>query len=395
MRIISFAKARLRPGSSYQLQEWNQLAVSDQEMLAGLSSERELYGLFQPLSSFTHLTKKVAYKEVALLYLHLKENDGLPHYLFVADQEGYAETISQLVLDSILEIAYEGSFVSGPGAIRAIYGETLLEQDAIPSDLSRLSMEAIRYALLLRDQDRRSLSQKLYAFNTIPWDANAKAVFLSAQPFIDFLFPTQNQEIRELLSKHWVSNHLTGKKYWLSWWKKSGTDPFLITSDKPTYKLYISPAVGDLPKILERVIPLISHSAATNFKIGGSLEAILRPDKMLVYFETHEGLMDIALILKKELSGFTAQGVPFTAQIDESGLLSWGLDPPDTDVLSQIEAGSWRMKVTDQLALAIIQSRNENLPIEESIAFIRAKLLSVGINIMDWTVVEPVNAFSS
>jgi hypothetical protein len=105
--------------------------------------------------------------------------------------------------------------------------------------------------------------------------------------------------------------------------------------------------------------------------------------------------MDIALILKKELSGFTAQGVPFTAQIDESGLLSWGLDPPDTDVLSQIEAGSWRMKVTDQLALAIIQSRNENLPIEESIAFIRAKLLSVGINIMDWTVVEPVNAFSS
>ena len=70
MRSISFAKEKLRPGSSYQLVEWNDLNITEQEMLSGLYDETEVYGIFQPIISLSHLTKKVAYKEVALLYLH-------------------------------------------------------------------------------------------------------------------------------------------------------------------------------------------------------------------------------------------------------------------------------------------------------------------------------------
>jgi hypothetical protein len=95
--------------------------------------------------------------------------------------------------------------------------------------------------------------------------------------------------------------------------------------------------------------------------------------------------MQTAALLKKELSVYIAQGVPFTAQIDEKGLLSWGTDPPSSDVLTAIEGGSWRLKVTDQLALAIIRAQTDELDFQQTILFVRAKLFSVGISAEDWT----------
>jgi hypothetical protein len=168
-----------------------------------------------------------------------------------------------------------------------------------------------------------------------------------------------------------------------------------LTSNKPTFKLYISPVINDLPKVLECVIPILHSSAAFNFKIGGNVEALLRPDKMVIYFENRKELMETASFLKKELIGYKTQGVPFTSQIDEQGILSWGVDPADADVLSAIEAGSWRSKVTDQLALAILQVQKDKLNLQQSIQFIRAKLFSVGINIADWTAVEFAKDLSS
>jgi hypothetical protein len=391
---ISFVKEKLRPGSSYQLVEWNELNITEQKMLSGLHDEAEVYGIFQPLFSSSHLTKKVAYKEVALLYLHLNKTNNLPHYLFLSAEEKLNETITQLVLDNILEIEYEGNFVSGTAAVKAIFGETFFENEIIPDYLSKLSMGAIQYALLLHDLDMRSLSRKLYTFNTTPWNEYAKSKFYAEHSIKEFLFPSANKEINNLLSEFWLSN-LSEGKYWLSWWKKKANEDFLITSDKPTFKLYISPVINDLPKVFQRVIPILSASSVFNFKIGGNIEALLRPDKMVVYFENRKELMETASLLKKELKGYKSQGVPFTSQIDEQGILSWGVDPADSAVLSTIEAGSWRLKVTDQLALAILQAQKDRLNLQLSIQFIRKKLLSVGINTESWTSIEHSKEFSS
>jgi len=394
LRSISFVKEKLRQGSSYLLVEWNELDITEQKMLSGLNDEAEVYGIFQPLFSSSHLTKKVAYKEVALLYLHLKKTNNLPHYLFLSPEEKLNETITQLVLDNILEIEYEGNFVSGTAAIKAIFGEAFFENEIIPNYLSKLSMGAIQYALLLRDLDMRSLSRKLYTFNTTPWDEYAKSKFYAEHSIKEFLFSSENKEINDLLNEFWESN-LSEKKYWLSWWKKKINEDFSITSNKPTFKLYISPVISDLPKVFQHVIPILSASSVFNFKIGGNIEALLRPDKMVVYFESFERLMETASLLKKELTGYRSQGVPFTSQIDEQGILSWGVDPADTDVLSTIEAGSWRLKVTDQLALVILQAQKDKLNLQRSIQFIKAKLLSVGINTENWTSVEYLKAFPS
>ncbi|SRR5579871_1136852 len=387
MRVISFAKKKFRPGHSYRLAEWNQLPPSDQEMLSGLYDEEEVYGIFQPLTSSTHLTKKVAYKEVALLYMHLKETDQLPHYLFLNGGEKLNETITQLVLDEILEIECEGNFASGTAAIKVIFGETIFDDGLIPDHLSKLSMDAIQYALLIKNPDLRSLSQQLYTFNTIPWDAHTKSKFYAAHSIPQFLFPEESGKLNDLLSKSWESNNVSEKKYWLSWWKKKRGDPYGIALNKPTFKLYISSVIDELPILLKIAIPILSASPAFSFKVGGNIEALLRPDKMVVYFENYEELMETALLLKTALSGISAHGVPFTAQIDEAGILSWGVDPAGADVLSIIESGSWRMKVADQLALAILQAKKDGLDFQESIPFIRAKLFSAGINIADWTAI--------
>jgi hypothetical protein len=46
------------------------------------------------------------------------------------------------------------------------------------------------------------------------------------------------------------------------------------------------------------------------------------------------------------------------------------------------------MKVTDQLALAIIQAQTDQLDWKKAIPFIRAKLFSAGISTEDWTSID-------
>jgi hypothetical protein len=395
VRSISFVKEKLRPCPFYQLIEWNQLNISQQEMLSGLYDEAEVYGIFLPADKSSNLTLKVAYKEVALLYLHLGKTNILPRYLFLSGEQKINATIAQLVLDNILEMECKGNFVSGSAAIKAIFGETLFETAIIPDRISQLSLEAIQYGLLLRNMDRRSLSYKLYTFNTIPWDSYAKSKFYVDSSVKEFLFSSAKNEINNLLKKYWKPDNLSEEKYWLSWSRIGADKNYFITPDKPTFKLYISPAIHDLPIVFDRAIRVLSVSQTLSFKTGSTIQGLLRPDKMVAYFESIEALMETATLLKKEFTGYAPHGVAFTAQVDETGMLSWGVDPPLTDILSVIEAGSWRLKVTDQLALAIMQAQTDKLNLRESIHFIKAKLLSVGINPENWTSVNHTKEFLS
>ena len=49
---------------------------------------------------------------------------------------------------------------------------------------------------------------------------------------------------------------------------------------------------------------------------------------MVVYFSQFADLQEVALKIMNRLEGCPAHGVPFTAELANHGLLSWGIDPP-------------------------------------------------------------------
>ncbi|HEV8504923.1 MAG TPA: hypothetical protein VGQ53_05975, partial [Chitinophagaceae bacterium] len=141
--------------------------------------------------------------------------------------------------------------------------------------------------------------------------------------------------------------------------------------------------INDLPEVLLECIPVIDSSDAISFKIGNTLQGLLRPDKMVVYFYSRDSLFTTAGILIQFLKGFAPQGVPFSAQLDDNGLLSWGKDPPGD--------GSWRTAVSEKLA-AILQHAKENqLNWPLTISYIDATMQSKGLDIRNW---EPTYQFN-
>lgn len=374
----------------YKLLEWNQLSRYQKELLSGLHDESEVYGVFEPASASTELTFKVAYREVAMLYLHLEHFHKLPHYFIVSGTRNINEVVARLILDHIIQIEWEGNYVSGPEALTAIYGEAVFEEQKLPNYLSDLSRKAIYYAWMLNETDFGSVASRLYTFNTIPWDAFEKATFYSTHSVKEFLFSRAKEAARQTLDKQWYPFSDQEKNSWLSWMRSS---PEKSSTGDSTfiYKLYISPYINDLPEVFVHFIPVISASAAFSFKVGSTIEGLLRPDKMVAYFDTREALLQTAGILETELSGYPAQGVPFTTQLDTTGLLSYGVDPPQTDVLNLIEQGSWRTTITDHLALAILKSKKQQLHWPQAMGFIRAMLLTAGIDNYQWTMSDRSN----
>ena len=70
--------------------------------------------------------------------------------------------------------------------------------------------------------------------------------------------------------------------------------------------------------------------------------------------------------LSAELAGCPSHGVPFTAELaDCDGLLSFGIDPPRSEhALEWQERESWRLWLTNRLAVALVSARRDGGPLE-------------------------------
>jgi hypothetical protein len=123
------------------------------------------------------------------------------------------------------------------------------------------------------------------------------------------------------------------------------------------------------------------------FKIGDSAAGLLRPDKPVAYFETRDALEEAADALRRELAGCEAQGVPFTASLDDSGLLSWGVDPPAADrVLRWRDAESWRFWIAQRLGGALaVAKRARTASAVEPWRFALERLRRQGLDVETWT----------
>ncbi len=373
-----------RPGLLYKLVEWNHAEQFVIELLTDLNNDPGLYGVFVPDKNLPGLTVKVAEKEVAMLYFHLHHFNTLPHYFIASNAANKNETIARLVLDGIIEIKWKGNFVSGTAATTAVLGGYVFDDTAVPSLLSALSLQAIHYVWMQHNQDLKSLAAKMYTFNTIPWDAAMRNSFAAKHNTREFLFGKNNAVLEKHLDKKWIAVSSSEKNGWFSWARPPENDTGFIQ----THKLFISPLMDDFPAVIAKSIPIINASAAINFKTGSNILGLLRPDKMVVYFMSEALLLQTAALLEKELEGCRVQGVPFSSQLDKNGLLSYGIDPPVSEVLDAIEGGSWRTTITDKLALAILHTKRDGLSWQQSLDFIKAFLISDSIDPNKWMIVN-------
>jgi hypothetical protein len=78
--------------------------------------------------------------------------------------------------------------------------------------------------------------------------------------------------------------------------------------------------------------------------------------------------------------------VPFTAALDEAGLLSWGIDPPKHEQsLGWAAHESWRLWLTNRLAAALLLAKAGPSSQVEPWQFAIERLRFEGIEPYTWT----------
>jgi hypothetical protein len=149
------------------------------------------------------------------------------------------------------------------------------------------------------------------------------------------------------------------------------------------YKVYISPTVEELPRTFATTVAVLADAGAPVFKVGAHAGAFIRPDKLVVYFRSEQLARETAALLQRALGDTRAQPVPFTGQLDATGLLSWGIDPPYDDVPLPAAPRSWRVWVCRRLGAYLSLAKQQQA--EDPAHFALERLRLEGVDVDAWT----------
>jgi hypothetical protein len=329
---------RFRTSPCIELKLLGELEPAQREPFLELERDPDFYGLLIAKPPLTMNLKSVVRSTATLLQSLIA-----PSHL---DAAAIDDDVVDLVLDGILEIEHGDDFISGADALSLVCPprEATPTRDAA----ARLSHDALLHAQDLETNDAQTLTAALYFFNRIPLTPFWRARFADADAILAHLGADRGT-LRALLEREWIaSRRMAG---WLTWSTKS---PSRRTPESGTYKLYISPRPERMRDAFDVVVRVLADYPGTPFKIGNGAAGMLRPDQMVAYFPTREELNEVADVLRRELAGCDAHGVPFSAGLDDTGLLSWGVDPPDADrALQWLRRESWRFWVAQRLGAAV------------------------------------------
>ncbi len=348
---------RLRASASYKLVGFDDLEQPERSALRALAEDPSFFGLLKPENGL--LPSKSVSKSAALLLLSLQSPRRIPTLIESTFGED-TRPLHALIAEGVVEIEHtDGVFVSGAAALR------LLQDDAprpVPEHaVSRLACDAIRYAAQLDGLDAAALSARLYAFGRVPCTASCRRRFAEDGALIALL--TGDGATRTLLESSWTRRDREGGA-WLSW-SRTRSIPSVA------YKLYVSPRLPAMPDVFAVALRSLHANRCDHFKIGRGGDGVCRPDKMVAYFSSLDDLRACATHLQAELSAAraagpgSAQGVPFTAPLDEAGLLTWGIDPPPLAYLTPaFQTQSWRQWITSRVAVALLATKPSSPPDE-------------------------------
>lgn len=380
--LTNILDATMRANPSYELVLFDRLPREQQEALRDLQNDPDFFGILRSRVQSGLGTKAVCHN-TALLYLTLQQPGALPAYVRTLFGAQCNQAIAEMVLDGVLEIEWDGGFVSGAQAYELIYADA--QRPAAQGALAELAIAALKYAQALAIDDVARLSARMYFYNRQPATLAWKRTFATPEAVVEHLGIQPGGPNAPLLERAWRSTALPASNDgWLSWGSRTATPRFQASD--PTYKLYVSPRSEWVRDAFRATLEVLTAQRAPSFKIGKDLYGLLRPDKIVAYFGSFEQLADAADALRRALDGIPPHGVPFTADIAGDGLLSWGIDPPrDQQVLSWQGHESWRLWVTNRLATYLMMARTAPASAIEPWRFALERLRLEGIDTTTWT----------
>jgi hypothetical protein len=228
----------------------------------------------------------------------------------------------------------------------------------------------------------------MYFYTRLPISPRWAHQLPTQEAVAGFLGLGRGDEIDMLLARDWVEippEHLSS---WRAWRPRAVRTR---AADGPTYKLYVSPRSDHLRECLRVVVRTLADEAVVTFKIGRDLDGVLRPDKLMIYSHDAATLGRIAERLRHALGGMPAHGVPFTACVDDHGLLSRGVDPPESERLPyEAHSESWRAWIADRLAVYLLTARatRSRLARVSATEFALGRLALDGVSTRTW---EPLD----
>lgn len=235
--------------------------------------------------------------------------------------------------------------------------------------LAQLSLRAIRTVAALPTADLRELARRLYAYGATPFGREAELAFGPGDNALNVLGLAPGGAVRARLAQDYEATTHPG---WIGF-SRLGRP----AGDAPDCKLYVSPR----PEALADAFPIVAETFAdlevASFKVGRGAAGLLRPDKIVAYFDDTEHLGRVAGALSRSLGGMSAQGAPFTAELAGDGLLSWGRDPRP---VAGAQPESWRSWITARLAEAIVAVRQPGV---DPTPAVMARMAALGVE--DWT----------
>lgn len=241
--------------------------------------------------------------------------------------------------------------------------------------LARLSLQAIRATAALPYSDARVLARRLYSFGTIPRGPQYDRDFGPGDDPLAVLDLTSSGGARARLLQDYDASTHPG---WLGF-NRAGPGFGAALG----FKLYASPRPEALVMAFPVLADVLARHEVRSFKVGRGITGLLRPDKIVAYFDNRRHLEAVASALSRALDGCPVQGVPFTAELAADGLLSWGIDRPTQ---AGQPAESWRSWVTERLAAAILAVRR---PGQDPAGLVLAKLAAEGVE--NWISVSSPN----
>ncbi len=375
--IERFEGAIFRANAAFELVLFDRLTTEQQQLLSALQKDAGFYGVLRPLLQLTWGVRSID-RDTALLFFTLQVPGHIPAYVKFQLGDRYHKTILKLVLDNVLEIKWQDTWVSGMEFYSLFFPR--YRQSVAQNAITLLSLEAIKYAQTFASNDSTQISTRLYCYNRVPLSSHWWRKFpttASVAAYLDLPHPIMKQQWVEVPSSSsssgwftWSARHIPPEPH----------NPHFV------YKLYVSPACSHIRDAFHTTMQALSDSQAVHCKIGNDVYGLLRPDKFVVYFTTMQACQETATLLMQQLAGLPAHGVPFSSEIGGDGLLSWGIDPPAQEQTFNGQYGeSWRLWVTNRLAAALLTAKSAQSADVEPWQFALERLRLDDVNIETWT----------
>ena len=296
---IDLADAALRSNPRLTLISFADLSDEDRAGLGGVATDPGLHGLLRDERG----TIKVLDHDSAALLESLRRPGRLPDGVDLD-----RETLARLVLDSVLELAVpDGGFVSGSRAYELLYD--VPEPPVASTKTARLSQAALRYAQRLDMDDALRLSARLYFYGRLPVTPGWSARLPDRAAVERFLGVDRPGASAGLLRRSWKLLELEAPNDgWFMWSRRGRRAGAAGRHDR--FKLYVSASPDAVPAAFGAAVAAAEAHGAAALKVGNDGAALLRPDKLVLYFAELEQVEAAADQLAGQLAGCPGHGVP-------------------------------------------------------------------------------------